>query len=81
MSYIGFKRDRCYLAYYKSDFKHKFFPILINGNMFVINVDEKIIFCLEEEDKFSEKLCLTVWLVFTKKEFYVLQQDFTRLGS
>lgn len=60
MSYIGFKRDRCYLAYYKSDFKHKFFPILINGNMFIINVDEKIIFCLEEEDKFSEKLCLAV---------------------
>jgi hypothetical protein len=60
MSYIGFKRDRCYLAYYKSDFKHKFFPILINGNMFIINVDEKIIFCLEEEDKFSEKLCLAL---------------------
>jgi hypothetical protein len=39
MSYIGFKRDRCYLAYYK---------------------DDKIIFCLEEEDKFSEKLCLVV---------------------
>lgn len=60
MSYIGFKRDRCYLSYYKSDFKHKFFPILINGHMFIINVDDKIIFCLEEEDKFSEKLCLAV---------------------
>jgi hypothetical protein len=60
MSYIGFKRDRCYLAYYKSDFKHKFSPILINDNMFIINVDDKIIFCLEEEDKFSEKLCLSL---------------------
>ena len=60
MAYIGFKRDRCYLTYYKSNFKHKFFPIIINGHMFIINVDDKIIFCLEEEDKFSEKLCLAV---------------------
>jgi hypothetical protein len=39
MSYIGSKRDKCYLAYYK------------NNN---------IIFCFEEKDEFSEKLCLVV---------------------
>jgi hypothetical protein len=60
MSYIGFRRDRHQLVFYRNDFKHKFFPILINGNMFIINVDEKIIFCIEEEDNFSEKLCLAL---------------------
>lgn len=38
--------------------KNKFCPIFINGKKFLVNIDEKIIFCVQAEERLSEKLCL-----------------------